>query len=249
MRAMSRHLPVRGAYNIRDLGGYTTAGGGMIPWRRFLRADSLHRLDPSDVTRLHDEGLRLVIDLRTPQEVASAPNPFAAFADVHFANLPLFDDLSPQAMSRAEVADAHPLLTFYLTALETRATAICTVLSTMAELPEGGVLFNCTAGKDRTGIIAALLLGIADVDRDQIIADYALTADLIPDLVEEFLDLSRARGGDVESYARLLESPATAIAATLDHIDQSYGGVTGYLEKIGLPRSDLQRLYLRLTRA
>lgn len=247
MTQMSRHLLVEGAFNIRDLGGYATASGGTIPWRRFLRADSLHRIHPAEITRLHDEGLRMVIDLRTSDEVESAPNPFAAFPDVHFANLPLFDDLSPQALSRAEVADEHPLQRFYLTALETRATAICTILSTMADLREGAILFNCTAGKDRTGIIAALLLGIADVERDQIIADYALTADLIPDLVEEFLNLSRARGGDVESYARLLESPATAIAATLDHIDRSYGSVAGYLEKIGLPRSDLHELYGRLT--
>ncbi|WP_216643275.1 tyrosine-protein phosphatase [Sulfitobacter sp. THAF37] len=244
---MTRHLPVRGAYNIRDLGGYTTASGGTIPWRRFLRADSLHRIDPSEITRLHDEGLRMVIDLRTEGEVTTAPNPFAAFPDVHFANMPLFDDLSPAAMSNAVVEDAHPLQTFYLTALETRADAIGEILSAMAEVQQGAVLFNCTAGKDRTGIIAALLLGIADVHRDQIIADYTMTADFIPDLVAEFLDLSRARGGDVESYARLLESPAPAIAATLDHIDAHYGSVTGYLRHIGLPPSDLRRLFERLT--
>lgn len=189
----------------------------------------------------------MVIDLRTEDEVTTAPNPFAAFADVHFANMPLFDDLSPEALSLAAVEEAHPLEAFYLAALETRAGAIRDILSAMAGVQEGAVLFNCTAGKDRTGIVAALLLGIADVDRDQIIADYTLTADFIPDLVAEFLDLSRERGGDVESYARLLESPAPAIAATLDHIDNRYGSVNGYLQHIGLPPADLRQLFRRLT--
>lgn len=244
----SRHQPVQGAFNIRDLGGYTTVTGVSIRWRRFMRSDSLHRIAPGEVQRLHDEGLRVVIDLRTEDELQGAPNPFAAFADVHFIHLPLFDDLSPQAMSRAARSDHdHPLFTFYMAALETRGPAIRTILSEMARVEEGAVLFNCTAGKDRTGIIAALLLGIADVDRDQIIADYTLTADLIPDLVSEFLALSRERGGDTKSYARLLESPASAITSTLDQIDARYGTIEGYLGAIGLPQTDLQTLRKRLT--
>jgi protein-tyrosine phosphatase len=244
-----RHLPVQGAFNIRDLGGYPTASGGTTAWRRFLRSDSLHRIAPPEITRLHDEGLRLVIDLRTETEVQTAPNPYASFADVRFVNLPLFEDLSPQALSKAKAEDTHPLFSFYMTALTSRGGAICAIMSEIARHDTGAVLFNCTAGKDRTGIIAALLLGVADVPRDQIIADYALTATLIPDLVEEFLALSRARGGDTESYARLLESPAPTIAATLDQIDARYGSVSQYLSDIGLPQEELAALRARLTEA
>ncbi len=241
-----RHLPVEGAFNIRDLGGYETRSGDMTPWRRFLRSDSLHRIAPQEVGRLHDEGLRAVIDLRTSAEVADAPNPFAAYADVHYVNLPLFDDLSPQAMSDAAQEGDHPLFTFYMTAMETRGDAICAILTEMAQIDDGAVLFNCTAGKDRTGIIAALLLGIAGVDRKEIIADYALTAEFIPELVAEFLDLSRARGGDTESYARMLESPAETLAATMDAIRQRYGTFRTYLEAIGLPESVRLALRARL---
>ena len=119
----------------------------------------------------------------------------------------------------------------------------------MAEVREGAVLFNCTAGKDRTGVIAALLLGIAGVERQDIVADYALTAQMIPALVEEFLEISRAAGGDTRSYARLLESPAPTIAATLDHIGESYGSVPAYLRHIGLSDAELKRLHQRLTQA
>ena len=67
MTAGKRHLPVEGAFNIRDLGGYQTRAGTPIPWRRFLRSDSLHRIAPQEISRLHDEGLRAVIDLRCVQ--------------------------------------------------------------------------------------------------------------------------------------------------------------------------------------
>ena len=246
---MTRHIDVAGSHNIRDLGGYVLAGGGQVPWRRFLRSDSLHRIGPEGAERLHDEGLRAVIDLRTPQELETAPNPFATFPGVHFANLPMFDDLSPEALSRQEADGAHPLLSFYRTALEQRSDAIRSILSEMAQVKEGAVLFNCTAGKDRTGVLAAILLGIAGVERKEIVADYAMTAQMIPDLVEEFLAISRARGGNVESYARLLESPAPTMAATLDHITEQHGSVEAYLTTIGLPRSDMIALRVRLTQA
>ncbi len=111
---------------------------------------------------------------------------------------------------------------------------------------EGAVLFNCTAGKDRTGIIAALLLGLADVPHDQIVEDYTLTADLITDLVAEFLELSRARGGDTESYAKLLQSPGPTMASTLAQIQAKYGSISEYLKAIGLPLSDVEKLRSRL---
>lgn len=249
MTAGKRHLPVEGAFNIRDLGGYQTRAGTPIPWRRFLRSDSLHRIAPQEISRLHDEGLRAVIDLRTSAEVAAAPNPFAAYPDVRYLNLPLFDDLSPQALSRAAQEGDHPLFTFYMTALETRGDAICAILTEMAQIDDGAVLFNCTAGKDRTGIIAALLLGIAGVRREQIIADYALTAEFIPELVAEFLDISRANGGDTESYARMLESPAETLAATMDAIRAKYGTFRSYLQSIGLPEDVRLTLRARLNGA
>ncbi|MEP3331896.1 tyrosine-protein phosphatase [Sedimentitalea sp.] len=242
----TRHMPVQGAYNIRDLGGYVTGSGSMTPWRRFLRSDSLHRIAAGETDRLHSEGVRAVIDLRTTSEVADAPNPFAAYPGVHFANLPLFADLSPVALSNADARTEHPLLSFYMSALETRGTAICSILGEIAAVDHGAVLFNCTAGKDRTGIIAALLLGVAEVPRNQIISDYTLTAEFIPDLVAEFLDLSRARGGDTKNYARLLESPASTMAGILEHIGIRYGTVSNYLQEIGLPRSDYRTLHNRL---
>jgi len=242
----TRQLTVRGAYNIRDLGGYTTATGAPVPWRRFLRADCLHRLDEGEPERLHFEGLRMVVDLRTAREVRDAPSRFARMRGVEWVNLPLFDALSPAALAEVEVPDGHPLLAMYITAVETRGDAIMTILTRIAQVREGTVMFNCTAGKDRTGVIAALLLGLAGVSHTDIIADYTLTQSLIPELVAEFLSLSRSNGGDVEAYATLLESPASAMAGLLGHLDMQYGSVMGYFDHIGMPVGTLSRLQVRL---
>ena len=242
----SRQLTVRGAYNIRDLGGYATATGTPVPWRRFLRADSLHRLDEGEPERLHFEGLRMVVDLRTAREVRDAPSRFDRMRGVEWVNLPLFDALSPSALAEVDVPDGHPLLAMYVTAIETRGDAIITILNRIAQVREGAVMFNCTAGKDRTGVIAALLLGLAGVSHTDIIADYALTDTLIPDLVAEFLSLSRSNGGDVEAYATLLESPASAMAGLLGHLDARYGSIMGYFDHIGVTVETLSRLQVRL---
>ncbi|MCX7568135.1 tyrosine-protein phosphatase [Sulfitobacter sp. F26169L] len=242
----SRQIVLRGAHNVRDLGGYLTAQGTPVPMRRFLRGDCLHRLDDGEPERLHFEGLRMVVDLRTAREVRDAPSRLARQRGVEWVNLPLFDALSPAALAEVEVPEGHPLLAMYITAIETRGAAIRTILSRISTVRDGAVLFNCTAGKDRTGIIAALLLGLAGVSHTDIISDYALTEQFIPELVSEFLSRSRANGGDVEAYAALLESPASAMAGMMEHLDAQYGSVMGYLDHIEIPTDVLSRLQVRL---
>lgn len=247
MNAASRHIAIDGSHNIRDLGGYLTARGTPIPYRRFLRADCLHRLAPGGTETLVAEGLRRVIDLRTGTEIARAPSLVNGIAGVDYMNIPLFDDLSPEALAKVDVPEAHPLLSFYISALETRGLAIRDILSSIAISDEGAVLFNCTAGKDRTGIIAALLLGLAGVSESDIVEDYALTEQMIPDLVAEFLSISRANGGDVQSYATLLESPADTMEKTLAHIRTEHGSIRDYVRRLGFERADLNRLIDRLS--
>ena len=242
-----RHLPVAGAHNVRDLGGYRTAGGVILPWRRFLRADSLHRIAPGELDRLAGEGIGTVIDLRTPGEIAEAPNPFRARPGVDFLNLPLFDDLAPAALGQVKGAPRDALLDFYLAALHRRQDSIRAILAAMADAQDGAVLFNCTAGKDRTGIVAALLLSVADVPRQDILADYAISAELISKLVAEFLELSRQRGGDTEAYARMLQSPARTMEHALGTLDAEHGSVGGYLSAIGLHDAQVAALHARLT--
>jgi len=224
----TRHLPLAGTYNVRDLGGYAAAGG-TTRWRRVLRADSLHKLDAEGVAALVNEGLLTVVDLRQPQELQAHPNPFASHDRVAYHNVSLFEHVIPP-MDAADV-----LLEMYKLALVERGAALNSILSAIAETgEEGAVLFHCTAGKDRTGIVAALLLALAGVDHDTINADYALTAQMIAPLNAELTAGAVARGADPQGFQKLLAANPTTMAAFLSHIEAMHGGIAGYLTSIGI---------------
>ena len=241
MQTYNRHLPIKGTYNVRDLGGYETPAGE-TRWRRILRADGLHRLDGEGMEALVAEGVTTVIDLRHRNELDQQPNPFAAEDKVAYHNVSLFEELAPTPRPGEDV-----LLQLYIRALESRQVPIAQVLTIIADAPTGTVLFHCTAGKDRTGIISALLLGLAGVNSDTIVADYALTAQMIAPMVEEIISHAAARGADVESFRPLLASDPGTMVATIAYIEANHASVGDYIEKIGVPAVAVERLRARLT--
>jgi len=239
-----RHLVLEGAHNLRDLGGYRTRGGDLTPWRRFLRADSPHRLTAAGIARLEGEGLTTVVDLRTEAELAAMPNPFANRDGITYLHQPVFEELAPLNLASIDFDGGDPLLDFYRSALDDRHEALREILIMIAGVPEGAVMFHCTVGKDRTGIVAALLLGLAEVSPEDIVADYAMTEPLIGALVAEFL--AQARLEDRAKHARLLSSPAATMQAALGHIETRYSSAAGYLTYIGVPPGDISALLDRL---
>jgi protein-tyrosine phosphatase len=237
-----RHVAVAGTFNIRDLGGYAS-GEGQTRWRRLLRADGLHRLDAAGMATLTGEGVRTVIDLRRDHELESHPNPFRDNPDVAYHNVSLFDALDPAGMTGGDV-----LLDLYLAALTTRHGPIAQALTLIADASEGIVLFHCTAGKDRTGLIAALMLALAGVETAVIAEDYALTGAMIAPLLETFVADAVARGTDIESFRPLLACDPQTMAATLAFLIDNHGSVEAYLRSIGLSDDTIDRLKARLTR-
>jgi protein-tyrosine phosphatase len=223
----SRHIPLAGTYNIRDLGGYETRTGRQTRWHRLLRADSLHNLRSEARDELLELGVKTVIDLRNADELEQSPNPFANHDGVKYLNVPLFAGLSR--------ADTQPtsLIQIYQTALEHSQDEFRTVLRLVAE-SDGVTLFHCTAGKDRTGLIAALLLGVLEVSNEQIVQDYALTSSYIQPLLETLREDAIAKGHDLAWYNQLLTSEPSTMQVTLKHLETHYGGVQGYLEMLGL---------------
>lgn len=240
LNQLNRHLPVKGTYNVRDLGGYA-ARDGETRWRRILRADGLHRLDEAGMEALVAEGVTTVIDLRHADELATQPNPFSANPAVHYHNVSLFDRLAP-----VPAAGQDLLLDLYTLALGSRQPAIAQVLTIIAEAPAGTVLFHCTAGKDRTGIVSALLLAVAGVEAALIVEDYALTGPMIAPMIEEIVADAAARGADVETFRPLLASDPATMAATIAHLEATYGSAASYLERIGLAPALIARLHDRL---
>jgi protein-tyrosine phosphatase len=235
-----RHLPIKGTYNVRDLGGYATQTG-QTQWGRLLRADALHRLDSDGVDALLANGVTTVIDLRHGDELVHQPNPFNGHDAVVYHNVSLFAAFAPSLMSEGDL-----LLELYKTALTQRQTALAEVLQLIADAPSGAVLFHCTAGKDRTGIDAALLLGVAGVEAELIVEDYALTAAMIAPIIAEITEGAVARGADPKGFQRLLAAEPATMVATLAFIRDEFGGMDAYLDRIGLTAATVERLRNRL---
>ncbi|MCD2173608.1 tyrosine-protein phosphatase [Rhizobium sp. C4] len=226
---------------MRDLGGYPKGRGGHTRWRRLFRGDALHALTPQDMETLVGHGLATVIDLRNAKEIAAEANPFSQHDQVRYVNIPLFQALSPVELMAAAVPE-FDMGERYCHALDHCQSAIAEVLTTIAQSSNGGLLFHCSAGKDRTGIIAALLLANAGVEASVIIEDYVLTASISGPLIPHLRARAVSRGLDNGLIDIILASEPASMARALAHIDSSYGDCETYLRHIGLGATDISAL-------
>lgn len=240
-----RHLPLAGTYNVRDVGGYPTIHGRRTRWRTLLRADSPHRLLPEGRLELVRRGVRTVIDLRYEDELAEAPNAFVGEGGVRYRHLPLLPD--PTSGQPRESATTGTLSETYCLMLETRAERMAEVIEALAQ-PDGlPALVHCTAGKDRTGLVVALVLSSVGVPAEVIAEDYALSACyLVGSYLEEAQERARRRGVPWEQYLARLVCPAPVMLETLAWLQGRYGGAESYLLHAGVPRQALTALRERL---
>jgi protein-tyrosine phosphatase len=239
--APTRHVPLEGTYNVRDAGGYLTQDGRAVRWRTLFRADSLHRLTEDGQIHLLDTGLRTIVDLRRDAERVVAPNVFADSSQVRYVWISLAPNPADGEGRRELAPDS--LGRTYREIVETRQAELREILHTLAQPGAFPALVHCTAGKDRTGIVVALLLALAGVDHATIAQDYALTSMY---LTEPYFADARLRaeaaGHSWEQYQNLLVCPADLMLATLADIDARYGGAETYLRQIGLSDGELQSL-------
>ncbi len=235
---VQRRVPLENAYNVREIGGYPTASGGRTRQGRIYRADSLHRLSAEDQARLRERGIRTVIDLRRDDEVAQAPNVFASAPDMIYRHISLFVTRPSTGVQQGTFPLS--LTDVYRYILESSQAPMHMVMSEILS-SEGAVLFHCTAGKDRTGLVAALLLDLAGVSREEIVHDYALTEPYIEPLMHELRE-NRPAAMPLELYVKLLDAKPEFMRATLEHLDTTYGGSAGYLRALGWRDEDVARL-------
>lgn len=165
-----RHVDHDRCFNLRDLGGYPAAGGRTTAWGRLFRGDGLHRLDPADCEAL---GLTTVLDLRTHDEIARRGRLEADGVAWH--HLPLIQAIWDPGWLTEAMTPERFLADRYLAMLDEGADAIGSALRILAEADRLPAAFHCAAGKDRTGVLAALVLSLLGVDDDTIAADYGLS--------------------------------------------------------------------------
>ncbi|HEV3463817.1 MAG TPA: tyrosine-protein phosphatase [Actinomycetes bacterium] len=242
-REWTRLLEWEGCLNARDLGGYETEDGRETRWGTVVRSDSPAALTEAGRAALAGYGVRAIVDLRLPAELADDPNPFAEPGDhgITYTNVSFIDPAAapPDAVST--------LAEDYLQMLDRYRQGVAEAMAAIARAPEGAVLIHCAAGKDRTGLISALLLGLVDVPADTIAADYAMTAELLRPRERRWLEsLLPEERAEREAMLARYAPTAEVMLAVLEGLEERYGGVEPYLRSTGLSQDDLDRLRDRL---
>jgi protein tyrosine/serine phosphatase len=210
-----------------------------------IRADSLSKLGPDGCAALEAYGVRTIVDLRLATEVEGAPNPFASRddCDVTYLNLSLFDPTAAPTPPYATLADD------YKGVLARFPDPIQEVMTAIARAREGGVVVHCAGGRDRTGIVAALLLALARVPHETIAADYAVSTAYLRPRDEEWLANGPGDRAERERAYAWGITRAEVMLELLAHLDDSHGGAEGYLRAIGVAPPDIARLSARLVPA
>ena len=242
-----RLLPLDGAQNFRDLGGYPTADGRRVGWGRVFRSDSLSSLSDADLGRLERIGLRLVCDFRGDAEVEDEPNRLAGRAPFDYWRQPLGDaSVQPAEWRRrfesgdfGEI-DASWLTRSYRGMIDECAAQLGAVFRRLAHADGLPAVLHCTAGKDRTGVSAALLLLLLGVARETVIEDYALTGLYTGGRIGAAERFFQGRGIEPDRVRALLGSEPATLAAALDHLEEAHGGAERWaLERAGLTDAEL----------
>ena len=224
--------------NVRDLGGCPTTDGAETHWRSLLRGDDLTQLTPEGVRALSDYGIGTILDLRWPEEAARSPSPvMAALPHIRYQPISLLTPTEDEWRLRSR----EPAKELWKCAvLEHVRTELRQVLAFIAAAPPEPLLFHCVAGKDRTGLLAALLLALADVQPAAIAHDYALSAQMLREgYVRRYPDIEAPR------ILEALRCPEEAAYNMLRFLEAA-GGVRAYLAQLGLSPEEIARLRARL---
>lgn len=230
-------LPLDGAYNVRELGGLPAMGGEQTAWHAFLRSDQLSELTDRDIEMLLDYGVRTVIDLRSDSETGESPDRPKLLSCVRYSHIPFIEiDISPEGQAKT-IESLRDLGNLYLSLLG-RRDVVRQLFMEIEQAPEGCILFHCTAGKDRTGVLSLLLLMLAGVDRQDCETNY----------MQSFINLTRNPEFmylSENGYHGLVRSDAGDIDRAYEHIASYFGGIRGFLRDCGISDSCMDQVRAR----
>ncbi|MFG2714376.1 tyrosine-protein phosphatase [Streptomyces goshikiensis] len=241
----NRHIEFERLHNFRDLGGYPTADGRTVAWGALYRADSLGKLSGADWDRFLALDIRTVIDLRYPWEI-EAKGRIPEADRFTYANLSIEHRPYDQAEIDPAVDPWRYLADRFAEVTEDGAAEIRQAIELIATGP-GPAVFHCTSGKDRTGIIAALVLTLLEVPEEEILADFALTELATARLTADWHAANPGRTLRWPSYGR---APAVLLSLVLADLTTRYGSPAGYLaDRVGITAGTVARLRDRLLTA
>lgn len=243
-----RVLHLKNGFNFRDLGGYEAAGGKTVKWHKLVRGSYLSDLKQGDQQKLYDYGIRTVIDLRTKEEAVKYPDRLDYYP-LRYVSLPVLkQDLTDSSVNvrnlagqvSDEKAGLHQMHYVYdqLVINEEAQEAYRRFFLTLLNYPSAGVLFHCSTGKDRTGIVAILLLALLGVPEAVIKQDYLMSNDCLLEHIKQRL-MAAARIDAHPAYLKSLLDISAVRAAYFDQvvnlINKQFGGFKAYFQnQLGL---------------
>jgi protein-tyrosine phosphatase len=240
-----RRLAWPDCQNTRDLGGLRRRGG-VTRSRVLIRSDDVSTLNAAGREAMRAHGVRTVVDLRSRSERSGTfdarfPRPVVKMVraeGVNYLHRELVDDASLR-----KLGEAQNMFERYLVMLDTRQAAFREIFTTIAQA-EGGLVFHCFAGKDRTGLVAAMVLSLADVPPDEIAADFGETDRQLADAYEMWI--SEAPLDKRDEMREELRCPPERILGVLEHLETKWGGTASYLEATGMAPDVIDRLRAKL---
>lgn len=244
-------LAWEGCLNVRDLGGIPTEDGRRTRSGAIVRADNIRKLTDTGWQSLAEHGVRRIVDLRWPEELANDPPRDLEIEVVNVSVLgPASNDdyvarMDEHLRSVDDVVDHHSYA--YIDWLERYRNEFGRAFAAIADA-DGTVVVHCMGGKDRTGVVAGLLLRLAGVGYDEIGQDYAITAVNLEPSTSKWIptiedDVERAK------WEKLRHTPAEAMIRVVGEVESRYGDVASYLHAAGLSEAQVERLRERLAPA
>jgi protein tyrosine/serine phosphatase len=250
---VDRWYALEGCDNVRDLGGLPTADGGRTRTGVLLRCGTPQQATPADVTWLRDDfGLRTVLDLRATEEAAREGRGLLGQQPIAYHNVSflvtkwVFPD-DPGHVVLVRNRSSSDRVDHYLNYLRLAGDSVAAAVQLVCDADNGPTLFHCAAGKDRTGVLAALVLTMVGVDRDTIIADYVATNEHI-DAIEERLSQLPSYSNGIRTRAETdqLRVRPEVMSGFLDGVEEIWGGALGWARQSGIPEASLEGLHQRL---
>ena len=234
----TQFISLQGCTNFRDLGGYQTIDGRTVKSRTLFRADSLQSMTAADTAYVESNlGIVMVFDLRNTDEALESGRWPAPDSQVQYHNVPFLEgwDMSPPGPGADPLVRLSDSYHWVITNSGDRIVEILTMLAEASNLP---AVFHCMAGKDRTGILSAMVLGMLGVDDEQIIEDYCLTNQIIDSLGERI----RSRPGNEHRSVRSFEAQPELMEQILNEVRGAYGGAAGYARAYGISDQTIVQL-------
>jgi hypothetical protein len=235
----TRELVWDGCINVRDLGGHATEDGGETRFGTVVRADSIRKLSDAGWERLVGYGVRTVLDLRFHEELEADP-PQELPVDV--LHVPVFPDRTDPVWGDVDSMEKGA---GYLLLLELGAARFAEAVAAVGDAAEGGVVVHCAVGKDRTGLVAGLLLRLAGVPIAAIAEDYALSERRLAPLIRQWLDEPVPEDERLRRL-HISASPRSAMETVLRGLEIEHGSVESFLHAAGASTEALGRARARL---